>query len=791
MKNLCAVVTALSLLTTSAFAEIKVGIMLGFTGPIESLTPAMADAAELAFREASDSGFLLNGERIRPLRGDSTCVDQRAATKAAAELISEGVVAIMGADCSGVTSTIAYKLAIPKGVVMISPSATSPALTNLDDKGYFFRTAPSDSRLAEVLAELTNDKRIKRVAISYTNNDYGKGMAINYAKYLKNYGIIVTTSLAHEDGKSNYNSDVAKLSSAGGDALAVIGYLDQGGKGIIKSSLNSGAFDTFVLSDGMIGDSLTRTFGKKLNNSFGIVPGSTDVGAGIYNKLSKRNGLDPSSPFVGESYDAAALIILAIQAGGSADKESIAKHVMAVANGPGKKIYPGQLQKALKLLAKGGAIDYEGATGVELSSVGESYGSFLAKDIKKGKFKTARMIKRKGPEQKIMIAKQEPKQEPKQEQEVAKVVEKTQDEFKPILDQDDTPPTLKIKESITVNKASYEISGKVIDKGSESDKIYIKVDNSFYPVKNNAFKIPRFSPVDEQVLIVAIDQWGNETSKTINVKVELEENTVAQKLEALNPSNINVKENENKVVLIIGIENYERTPKANYANLDAKYFYEYARKAFGTKGNNIKLLIDSDASLVNSLSALSKWLPGKIKPNQTDLIIFFAGHGLASNDSKELYLLPQDGDPDLLSRTGLSRTEIFRGIIDLKPKSVTMFLDTCYSGISRDEEMLLASARPIRIVASDVGEIPENFTIFSASQLDQISSGLKGAKHGIFSYYLMKGLEGKADANKDKQITNGELLAYMDQNVSQKASELGRQQNPDLAGNSDKVLLRY
>ena len=787
MKYLTAIIIALSLLTTSVFAEIKVGIMLGFTGPIESLTPAMAEAAELAFKEASDSGALLNGERIRPLRGDSTCVDRRKATKAAAELISEGVVAIMGADCSGVTGTIATELAIPKGVVMISPSATSPDLTNLNDKGYFFRTAPSDARLAEVFAELTNDKRIKRVAISYTNNDYGKGMATIYAKHLKTYGIIVTTSLAHEDGKSNYNSDVAKLSSAGGDALAVIGYLDQGGKGIIKSSLNSGAFDTFVLSDGMIGDSLTRAFGKKLNNSFGIVPGSTGVGAEIYKKLSTRNGLDPSGPYTGESYDAAALIVLAIQAGGSADKASIAKHVMAVANGPGKKIYPGQLKKALKLLAKGEAIDYEGATGVELSSVGESYGSFLAKDIKKGKFKTTRMIKRKGPEQKIMIA----KQEPKQEQEVAKVVEKKQDEFKPILDQDDTPPTLKIKETITVNKANYEISGKVIDEGSESDKIYIKVDNSFYPVKNNAFKIPRFSPVDEQVLIVAIDQWGNETSKIINVKVEIEENTTVQKLEPLNPSNINVKENENRVVLIIGIENYEQTPNASYANLDAKYFYEYARKAFGTKVNNIKLLIDSDASLVKSLSALSKWLPGKIKPNQTDLIIFFAGHGLASSDGKELYLLPQDGDPDLLSRTGLSRTEIFQGIIDLKPKSVTMFLDTCYSGISRDEEMLLASARPIRIVASDEREIPENFTIFSASQLDQISSGLKGAKHGIFSYYLMKGLEGKADANKDKQITNGELLAYMDQNVSQKASELGRKQNPDLAGNSDQVLLRY
>ena len=95
------------------------------------------------------------------------------------------------------------------------------------------------------------------------------------------------------------------------------------------------------------------------------------------------------------------------------------------------------------------------------------------------------------------------------------------------------------------------------------------------------------------------------------------------------------------------------------------------------------------------------------------------------------------------------------------------------------------------IVADDDNKIPENFTIFTASKPDQISSGLKEAKHGIFSYYLMKGLEGKADSNKDKQITNGELLAYMDQNVSQKALELGRQQNPSLTGNPDQVLMRY
>ena len=120
-----------------------------------------------------------------------------------------------------------------------------------------------------------------------------------------------------------------------------------------------------------------------------------------------------------------------------------------------------------------------------------------------------------------------------------------------------------------------------------------------------------------------------------------------------------------------------------------------------------------------------------------------------------------------------------------------MFFDTCFSGISRDEETLLASARPIRIQAKEQEGIPSNFTVFSASQLDQISSGLDQANHGIFSYFLMKGLEGKADSNKDKKITNGELLAYMDQNVSQKASELGRKQNPMLAGDPNKVLINY
>ncbi|MDC0520443.1 caspase family protein, partial [Candidatus Pelagibacter sp.] len=377
------------------------------------------------------------------------------------------------------------------------------------------------------------------------------------------------------------------------------------------------------------------------------------------------------------------------------------------------------------------------------------------------------------PKKKIKVAKKEPKQE----------------EFQPKkTNQDNEAPVITIAEAITVNDTSYILEGRVTDK---ANKIFVEIDGQPVQVKKGKFKVKRYSPVDEQIKIVAIDQWGNKSkTKLVNITIDIDETIVANKLEPLNPSNISNKSSNNKVALIIGIENYTEAPKANYANLDAKYFFDYARRAFGVKKQNINLLVNEEATVVKTDKAVSLWLKSKIKKNKSDLIIFFAGHGLASSDGKELYLLPQDGNPDRLERTALSRTDLFKEIISLNPKSVTMFLDTCYSGVSRDEQMLLASARPIRIVA-DEQDTPNNFTIFSASQLDQISSGLKEANHGIFSYYLMKGLEGKADTNQDKQITNGELLAYMDENVSQKASELGREQNPSLAGDPDKVLMSY
>ena len=383
----------------------------------------------------------------------------------------------------------------------------------------------------------------------------------------------------------------------------------------------------------------------------------------------------------------------------------------------------------------------------------------------------------------------EPEEEPEKEEKLT-ITEEPKNEFVPKKSNDKTPPKIVIAQNLTTNSYNYNLTGIVKDEGSKN--LYVEIDGVIQKAKNGRFSFKRFSVVDEKIAIVAIDQWGNRSKeKIINVKIKIKDTENVKKLEKLDPFKIQTNIlSKNKVAIIFGIENYETNPKASFANYDAKYFYQYAKNIFGVENENIKLLIDEEANLVSSLGALNKWLPSKIKKNHTELIIFFAGHGLASTDGKQLYLLPQDGDSDLLARTAISREEIFQIVSKLKPKTVTVFFDACYSGVSRDEESLIASARPLMIVA-DEQVTPENFTIFSASQLDQISSGLKEAKHGIFSYYLMKGLEGNADSNNDKKITNGELIAYLDENVSQKASELGRKQNPSLAGDPNKVLMSY
>ncbi|MEM9583246.1 MAG: ABC transporter substrate-binding protein [Pseudomonadota bacterium] len=395
MKKLLLATSAMAMMTGAALAdghakEVKIGIILGFTGPIESITPMMADGAEVAMAEVTESGMLLDGAKVTPVRADSTCVDASAATAAAERLItSDGVKGIMGADCSGVTGAILANVALANGVVMVSPSATSPGLSTAEDDGLFFRTAPSDARQGVVMTEVLMDQDIKSVALTYTNNDYGKGLADAFQAAFEAAGGEVTISAAHEDGKADYSAEVGALAAAGGDRLVVAGYVDQGGSGIVRAALDTGAFDTFHFPDGMISAKLVENFGAEIDGSSGQHPGTDSPGAAKYTALVD-GAFDATSPFSPESYDAAALIMLAMQAAGSMEPGDYKSKIMDVANAPGTEIFPGELGKALELIKAGEDVDYVGASAVELIGPGESAGNYREVKYEGGKEMTAK-----------------------------------------------------------------------------------------------------------------------------------------------------------------------------------------------------------------------------------------------------------------------------------------------------------------------------------------------------------------------------------------------------------------
>ncbi len=285
--------------------------------------------------------------------------------------------------------------------------------------------------------------------------------------------------------------------------------------------------------------------------------------------------------------------------------------------------------------------------------------------------------------------------------------------------------------------------------------------------------------------IVAVDVFGNTDTKTITVSRAVVESKAV--FAALNPANIKKQAERDAVAVVIGIADYRSLPKAEFANDDARAFYDYAIRALGIKPENIKLLVDGDAEEAEILKTFRTWLPSRVK-STTDIYVFYSGHGLPMPDGKGLYLVPPRADREVIDDTAIPFSKLNTALTMAKPKSVTIFLDSCYSGQARSGETLVANARPVQI-KSDSRYFPENFTVITASQNDQISSSNPELQHGIFSYYLMKGMEGEADSNKDGKITLGEMQAYLTENVGRHAAMMSRKQEPQLVGDVNRVLV--
>ena len=352
------------------------------------------------------------------------------------------------------------------------------------------------------------------------------------------------------------------------------------------------------------------------------------------------------------------------------------------------------------------------------------------------------------------------------------------------IENDTSIPNIKILSNQTIGKQGI-INGNVQDNFGIAELL---INNKPVAFDNNGdFEFSSYVPSSgKEIKIKAIDLAGLSASTTIKLIPDRKQISTAIIFDDLNPLNKSVKVNKNAIALIIGIANYENATKALFADNDALVFKDYASEKLGVPENRIKVLLNEEAEYAEILLTAKKWLKRLTKKNKSDIYIFFAGHGLASNDGEQIYLLPFDGRVKLLDDTALVRNRLFNEIQQANPKSVTVFLDTCYSGKTRSEETLIAS-RPVEIKAKKQS-VPNGFTLFSAAGADETSNPLYEAKHGIFSYFLMKGMEGEADINNDNQITANELHYYLKENVAQHSDD---EQTPELQGDKDRVLVQF
>jgi branched-chain amino acid transport system substrate-binding protein len=388
MKNVL-MATAATLLATSAMADVNIGNPMAMTGPIPDLNAPIAQAVDLAATHINDQGGMFEaGEAFNIIRADSAC-DPVAAVDAVTKLINvNGVAAIVGPVCSGAAIAQAESVSIPAGVVTLSVSASSPAITTMEDgTDLVFRAAASDSYQGVALAELAMATGFTDIAVSYANDDYNAAIAAVFVEAYEGMGGTVTANAAHEPNKASYRSEVATMGGTS-ENLALFSYYGSGGITLMRNALETSAFTNFIGADGMLSDELIEQIGAEnlMTSTFTTSASDTSTPSfGAWAALAKEAGVPAADPFVANGYDATFMMALAIEHAGSDDREAIAASLRAIASGPGVMILPGQWAEAKVLLAAGFNINYEGAAGnQDFDKNGDVAGNFSKSTIVDG-----------------------------------------------------------------------------------------------------------------------------------------------------------------------------------------------------------------------------------------------------------------------------------------------------------------------------------------------------------------------------------------------------------------------
>lgn len=372
-KTLLVLISVLFLLSQMVYAtgqsekaELKIGILMAFTGDLKEYGAAISKGVLLAAKQLNEAGLTVVTFK------DDTETSETAGTNAAKKLVNvNGVQAIIGPLGSGVTVAVAQAVTIPNNVIVITPSGTSPDITNLkadEGKDFLFRTTPSDALQGKV-AGMEAAGMVKTASIMYVNNPYGRGLAEEFTKAFEAAGGKVLVAVPHEQEAPSYNSELTKALKDKPEMLACFSY-PQSAIIYVKEAIEFFKFDNFFFCDGTKSLDMIKALGASTLDGFMGTAAASIEGEALtkFNQAYEAEFSElPPLPYITNAYDAAAIIGLAAytaqKKGHALTSANIRDHLREVANPGGEVILPGEFAKAFKLIDEGKAINYEGAAG--------------------------------------------------------------------------------------------------------------------------------------------------------------------------------------------------------------------------------------------------------------------------------------------------------------------------------------------------------------------------------------------------------------------------------------------
>lgn len=350
--------------TAAAADPVTIGTVLDYTGDLSDFGPDMRSAIDMSARIINDAGGLLGSPMTLVHKDGAT--NPQVSTDAARALVSvDGAEIIIGPVSSGSTLAVANAVTIPTNTLHISPAATSPAMTILEDNDFVFRVRVSDSIQGVILARLARELGYDKAAAIYINNAYGDGLANIFKDNFEQEGGVLTAMVPQESGQPSYLSEIATAVEDDPDVLVAVTY-PESTEVFLREAIEGDYIKTFLFVSAVRSQSMVDAVGGDLlEGAYGTAPGTpeSDATRTFLSLYEAEYGESVDIPLVGEAFDAFTIAALAVEKAGVYEGAAVRDALRSITNPPGVKVGPGDIPRALDLIRSGEDIDYEGVTG--------------------------------------------------------------------------------------------------------------------------------------------------------------------------------------------------------------------------------------------------------------------------------------------------------------------------------------------------------------------------------------------------------------------------------------------